>query len=108
MSPEASGDWRRVGTTVLQLSELGTGGVRLLEHQITNPPEQRRVVLLVTHKRCSYYLKRSERHLRPYKSAMGALANQIVSFPFFTDFDNACDDRATLAVCRLALPNVIS
>ena len=47
----------RVGTavggysnTILHLSELETGGVRLLGHQITRPPEQRRVVLLVNHK----------------------------------------------------------
>ena len=33
--------------TILHLSELETGGVRLLGHQITSPPEQRRVVLLV-------------------------------------------------------------
>ena len=33
--------------TILHLSELETGCVRLLGHQITNPPEQRRVVLLV-------------------------------------------------------------
>ena len=45
------GDWRRVATAVLQLSELGTGGVRLLGHQITSPPEQRRVVLLVINKK---------------------------------------------------------
>ena len=36
--------------TILQLSELETGGVRHLGHQITNPPEQRRVVLLVNDK----------------------------------------------------------
>ena len=29
------------------LSELETGSVRLLEHQMTSPPKQRRVVLLV-------------------------------------------------------------
>ena len=33
--------------TILHLSELETAGVRLLGHQITSPPEQRRVVLLV-------------------------------------------------------------
>ena len=36
--------------TILHLSELETGGVRHLGHQITSPPEQRRVVLLV----CKY------------------------------------------------------
>ena len=36
--------------TILHLSELGAGGVRLLGHQITSPPEQRRLVLLVNHK----------------------------------------------------------
>ena len=29
--------------TILHLSELETGGVRLVGHQITSPPEQRRV-----------------------------------------------------------------
>ena len=33
--------------TILHLSELETGGVRLLGHQITSRPEKRRVVLLV-------------------------------------------------------------
>ena len=33
--------------TILHLSELETGGVRLLTHKITSPPEQRRLVLLV-------------------------------------------------------------
>ena len=33
--------------TILHLSELETGGVRLLGHQITSPPERRWVVLLV-------------------------------------------------------------
>ena len=33
--------------TILHMSELQTGGVRLLGHQITSPPELRRVALLV-------------------------------------------------------------
>ena len=33
--------------TILHLSELETGGVRLLGHRITSPPKQCRVVLLV-------------------------------------------------------------
>ena len=36
-----------VDNAILHLSELETGGVRLLGHQITSPPEQRRVDLLV-------------------------------------------------------------
>ena len=43
------GGWVRplADNTILHLSELETGGVLPLEHQITSPPEQRRVVLLV-------------------------------------------------------------
>ena len=36
--------------TILDLSELETGSVRLSGHQITRPPEQRRLVLLVMNK----------------------------------------------------------
>ena len=44
-----TGGWVRplADNTILYLSELETGGVRLLGHKITSPPEQRRVVLLV-------------------------------------------------------------
>ena len=43
------GEWvKPLGdNTILHLSELETGGVRILGHQITGLPEQRRVVLLV-------------------------------------------------------------
>ena len=42
------GWWIRPIADITQhLSELETGGVRLLGHQITSPPEQRRAVLLV-------------------------------------------------------------
>ena len=39
--------------TILHLSELDTGCVRLLGHQITSPPEPRRIVLLVSDKPAS-------------------------------------------------------
>ena len=41
--------WRITQYYIKILSQLETGGVRLLGHQITSPPEQRRVVLLVSH-----------------------------------------------------------
>ena len=45
------GGWVRplADNTILHLSELETGSVRLLGHQITTPPEQRRAVWLVLH-----------------------------------------------------------
>ena len=39
--------WPLADNTILHLSELETGGVQLLGHQVTSPPEQHRVVLLV-------------------------------------------------------------
>ena len=38
------GWWPLTDNTILHLLEMETGGVRLLGHRITSPPEQRRIV----------------------------------------------------------------
>ena len=53
--------------------------------------------LAITHRRCFYQLKRSERRSRPYKSGLSALANQIFRFLFARAIDDALNETAMLA-----------